>query len=448
MSSYVVGKDIQAIVADIGSFSTKIGYAGDDHPTAIYNSTTAVQRRRRPGGSNDDTNCGGDNSSSSSSNFINGPKRDFATRTVDTSTSDGDYELVNPIDPVTGWAFNSPKRTNYYSPPSTSSSFASNDNAGNNDKLGDAWESHELISRYLEHAFQHGLGLGGGTNGSAMDDCSKHHPLLLLDKPHTPPAIRQRLCEILFETHDLPAVFFLRDAIASCYAVGRTTATVVDVGYSSTMVTPVYEGFVETRGVLRNNACSAHATEEHVLQMMDDIVKKQGGRKRKERLRRISVKKLEQQQVANSSNNANASSSSPDNQGSTKKRDSSGHFVKPNQQLQPPSLSSIPDCLMPLYQVRRTPSYTPRSTPFHNWSRMTLAREIKESGLGVAVGPLGYVTSATAAAAAAAATNAAAGGISEGGETGQVAGENNLINPATANSMFLTSSKLPYKLRK
>eukprot|EP00985_Skeletonema_marinoi_P034732 scaffold44682_cov263-Skeletonema_marinoi.AAC.1 len=100
-------------------------------------------------------------------------------------------------------------------------------------------------------------------------DYSHHHPLLMLDKSHTPPALRQRLLEIMFETHNLPSVFFLRDAIAACYAVGRTTATVVDVGYSGTMVTPVYEGFVERSGVLRNNACGARNIEERVLEMMD-----------------------------------------------------------------------------------------------------------------------------------------------------------------------------------
>ena len=47
------------------------------------------------------------------------------------------------------------------------------------------------------------------------------------------------------EAHDLPAMFFLRDAIASCYAMGRTTATVMDVGYSSTMVTPSTRGLLE-----------------------------------------------------------------------------------------------------------------------------------------------------------------------------------------------------------
>ena len=42
MTTYTVGNDVQALVADIGSYSTKIGYAGDDHPQALYNSTTAV----------------------------------------------------------------------------------------------------------------------------------------------------------------------------------------------------------------------------------------------------------------------------------------------------------------------------------------------------------------------------------------------------------------------
>jgi len=39
MLTYTVGRDCQAIVCDIGSHSTKIGYAGDDHPSAIYGST-------------------------------------------------------------------------------------------------------------------------------------------------------------------------------------------------------------------------------------------------------------------------------------------------------------------------------------------------------------------------------------------------------------------------
>ena len=100
----------------------------------------------------------------------------------------------------------------------------------------------------------------------------------------------------------------------------------------------------------------------------------------------------------------------------------------------------VPDYLMPLYQVRRAPAYATRSAPFHEYSRLALAREIKEMGLGVAVAPMGYVSSAVAAAAA------GASGGAEGGEGGDNA--ENPLNPAaaTANNMFLTSSKLPYTL--
>lgn len=438
MSSYVVGKDMQALVADVGSYSTKIGYAGDDHPQAVYNSTTAVERIKRAGSG----------SGAVSSNFVSGPKRDFASRCVSGAENDGGYELVNPIDHVTGWPFSPPSRQSL-----GGHSLSSNDenamdvdgSSGIDDRFVDAWESHELFSRYLEHAFNHALGM----NGANSLDRSMHHPLLLLDKPHTPPALRQRLLEILFETHNLPATFFLRDAIASCYAVGRTTATVVDVGYSSTMVSPVYEGFVEGRGVLRNNACSARCTEERVLEMMDGIVKKQGGRRRKDRLRRLNQRRLEREaNEKQSGGGANANSSaegggsggggeSPPKRSSVK-RDDKGHFIKESATIAQ-SLAPIPDYLMPLYQVKRAPGYAARSGPFHDWSRMALAREIKEMGLGVAVGPMGYVPTHVSAAASAAAAAA------EGGE-GAAPAESSAINPAAANNVFLTSSKLPYTL--
>jgi len=404
MATYTVGTGVQALVADIGTFSTKIGYAGDDHPKAIYSSTTAVER--------------GNANNNNGSNFISPPKRDFVYRCVDGKDSDGNFDLVNPVDPVTGWLF---------SPPDKNRSRSLSSNEGDC-KMSDPWESHELVSHYLQHAFQNLL--GGGSSPSSLD-LACHHPLLLLDKPHTPPALRQRLLEIMFETHNLPAMFFLRDAVAACYAVGKTTATVVDVGYSSTMVTPVYDAFVETRGVLRNSGCSARAIEEGVLKMMDTLVNKQGGRRRKDRLKRINQRKLEKEMessAANSSSNSNANSASgsPQTKRTSVKRDAAGHFVR-EKASQPSALAPIPDYLMPVYQVRRAPSYTARKEPFHHWSRLTLAREIKEMGLGVAVGPMGYTSSDVRV-------------------SGQDATATDSFNPATANSMFLASSKLPYTL--
>jgi len=415
MLTYTVGRDCQAIVCDIGSHSTKIGYAGDDHPSAIYGSTVAVER-------------GYDGATGS--NFTKPPRRDFVTRCC-SGDDDGAYQLANPIDPVTGWLFSSPSSN-------------SNEGGGNGNNSVDAWESHELVSHSLRHAFQHALGLDNG----GSDDQACHHPLLLLDKPHTPPALRQRLLELLFETHDLPAVFLLRDAVASCYAVGRTTGTVVDAGHSATMVTPVHEGFVETRGILRNVGCAARNVDLRTLDMMDDVVKTQGGRKRKDRIKRMNMRKWEERQQRQTtagiegSNSNTASPSKTDRAsrvvatGSGVKRDASGHFIK-EKVNHPHDNNPVPDYLMPLYQVRRAPSYTKRTGQFHDWSRLALAREIKEMGLGVAVGPMGYVcsmgTSVTTTPAA----------ISED-PTAVV--NPSLINPASANSVFLTSSRLPYIL--
>lgn len=440
MSTYsTVGRDAQALVCDIGSYSTKIGYAGDDHPCAIFGSTTAVERQRQGTGSN----------------FAQGPRRDFVTRCCSGGVDDGAFELANPIDPVTGWLF-SPPRLRSPGDGAAASLSSNENNEGRSVGVSScAWESHELVSHSLRHAFQSALGINVDVDAD-VDVHQSEHPLLLLDKPHTPPALRQRLLELLFETHSLPAVFLLRDAVASCYAVGRTTGTVVDAGHSATMVTPVYEGFVESRGVLRNVGCAAHNVDARILDRMDHVVKTQGGRKRRDRIRRINLRKWEDQQahVARvAANNAYSSKDSSSNSMSSPtkvdqatkvatggvKRDAAGHFVK---EKAGPTDHPVPDYLMPIYQIRRAPVYASRIGQFHAWSRLALAREIKEMGLGVAVGPTGYVCSTGASVATKTVVDENAGVAPAEG----VVHPSSMINPASANSVFLTSSRLPYVL--
>ena len=417
MTTYTVGTDLQAIVADIGSYSTKIGFAGDDHPQCVYNSTTAVERYESSG-----------TQGSHAGNFVSPPRRDFVNRCVAGREDDGRFGLANPVDAATGWLFSPPKYS--ISVPSSNNG---NDNSaatgggGLSDRLTDGWESHELFSRYLDHSFSSALGLG-----SASLDSPRHHPLLLLDRPHTPPAIRQRIVEILFETHNLPAVFVLRDATAACYAVGKTTATVVDVGHSATTVTPVFEGFVERRGVLRNNACGAGTADVRILEMMDEAVRKQGGRKRKERLRRLQFEQrkrlLEREKSAASA--STDGSPSQERRQSMPKRDAHGHFLKEGADKLPPP-TPIPEYLMPLYQVNRAPTYGVRRSPFHEFARMAYARDVREMGTGAAVAPRGYVPSYA----------------KDETDAAQVAGgaaANPKLNPA--NNVFLTSSRLPHTL--
>ena len=420
MTTYTVGTDLQAIVADVGSYSTKIGFAGDDHPQSVYNSTTAVERYESSG-----------TPGAHSGNFVGPPRRDFVNRCVAGREDDGRFGLANPVDPATGWLFSPPRKYSISVP----SSGNGNDGAAGGgsggpltDRLSDGWESHELFSRYLDHSFSSALGLG-----SSSLDGPRHHPLLLLDRPHTPPAIRQRIVEILFESHDLPAVFVLRDAAAACYAVGKTTATVVDVGHSATTVTPVFEGFVERRGVLRNNACGASTADARILEMLDEAVRRQGGRKRKERLRRLQFEQRKRllEREKSSSVGAGSADGSPPKQ-SMPRRDAHGHFLKDGADKLPPP-TPIPEFLMPLYQVRRAPTYEVRRSPFHEFARMAYARDVRELGTGAAVAPRGYVPSHARDEAD---LNLAA----------QVAGAaaNPSLNPA--NSVFLTASRLPHVL--
>jgi len=41
-----------------------------------------------------------------------------------------------------------------------------------------------------------------------------------------------RTCEFAFETLGVPALFTSKEAVLSCYATGRTSGCVVDMGYS------------------------------------------------------------------------------------------------------------------------------------------------------------------------------------------------------------------------
>ena len=60
------------------------------------------------------------------------------------------------------------------------------------------------------------------------------------------------MTELMFETFNAPAVFISKDCVLECYACGRTTGLVVDIGASGTVLSPVIDGYVDTRGLNRS----------------------------------------------------------------------------------------------------------------------------------------------------------------------------------------------------
>jgi len=56
----------------------------------------------------------------------------------------------------------------------------------------------------------------------------------------------------MFETFDTPAFFLSKDAVLSAFAAGRATALVVDCGGAVTRVSPVHDGYILKKGVIKN----------------------------------------------------------------------------------------------------------------------------------------------------------------------------------------------------
>eukprot|EP00980_Cylindrotheca_fusiformis_P026381 scaffold16013_cov69-Cylindrotheca_fusiformis.AAC.1 len=227
MSIFASGDSVDAIVADIGSYATKIGQAGEDFPRAYFRSNVAVLREEEEedGGSNTKKHHHRRRRRRATIEKVNYDalhrpavyKASYnGNEEKDDEDVDGNWEVNNPVDPTTGL---------WYDPSSS-----------NNNNNGSDWA--DLIPIFLQHGYSSSLGL--------LDMTA--NPLLLIERSYNPPPIRQQTLEILMEECNVPATFFGRDAIMACYSCGRTTSTVVDIGYSSgTTITPVYEGYVEQK---------------------------------------------------------------------------------------------------------------------------------------------------------------------------------------------------------
>ena len=96
---------------------------------------------------------------------------------------------------------------------------------------------------------------------------TKNTPMLLAEKVYNSPQLRQKITELMMEKFQLPGLFMSRDACLACYAVGKTTGVVVDVGSSGTVISPVADGWVDTKG-LNRSLIGGRAMDAHLLDML------------------------------------------------------------------------------------------------------------------------------------------------------------------------------------
>lgn len=211
------------------------------------------------------------------SNPISSIQYDYLSRPLDPATGkDGSWDTFNPIDPLTGLLRHS---DNPYQEPTSQNSNSPNVNVngdGNADADVDVDSPHHPLWTQL---FAHGMTTSLLSTIPTLDH---KIPMFMIESSYNPPSNRQKTIEILFETLEAPAAFLGRDAVMSCYACGRTTGVVVDMASLKTTVTPVYDGFVEQRGIIQSPIGTTTGLDEYVLKRLDQWRYAKEGRNKKE----------------------------------------------------------------------------------------------------------------------------------------------------------------------
>ncbi|CAL9132401.1 unnamed protein product [Musa textilis] len=188
------GDEVSAIVLDLGSYTCKAGYAGEDAPKAVFPSVVGSIYQA---GATDEVKHEKDSDSMYDSENADKTK----TRKLYVGTQALGYrrdhmEVISPI----------------------------------KDGVVVDWD---IVDNIWNHAFRERL---------LIDP--KEHPMLLAEPSSNTPQQREKAAELMFESYKVPALFLAKNAVLTSFASGRATSLVVDSGGGSTTIAAVHDGYV------------------------------------------------------------------------------------------------------------------------------------------------------------------------------------------------------------
>lgn len=193
MSGAVYGGDeVGALVFDVGSYTTRVGYAGEDTPKADVPTVIGV-------GPQADAPMETDKEGST----ITASQRKYYIDNTFIHVPREGVEVVSPL----------------------------------KDGMIEDWD---LYQKLLDHLFMR-----------HVKSSPELHPVLMSEAPWNVKQKREKLTELMFETYNIPAFFLAKTAVLSSFANGRSTALVVDSGATHTSVVPVHDGYALQGAVVK-----------------------------------------------------------------------------------------------------------------------------------------------------------------------------------------------------
>ncbi|EDQ86871.1 uncharacterized protein MONBRDRAFT_33661 [Monosiga brevicollis MX1] len=202
------GDDVGAIVVDIGSHTTKVGFAGADVPHCVLPSYVSRTKVETAMDQTDDSSA---------------PKEEFqyAVGTTTLGVPKENREIVPLLD--------------------------------DNGLVAD-WKALEHL---LRHAFDRVLQV------KPEEKC-----VMVSEPTWVTKDQRDKMTELLFETFNVRALHYVKSPVLSAFANGRGTALVVDSGAQFTSVTPVYDGVALLEAARRTRCAGNFVTRQlkHVLE--------------------------------------------------------------------------------------------------------------------------------------------------------------------------------------
>ncbi|GAB7357286.1 hypothetical protein MBLNU459_g8255t1 [Dothideomycetes sp. NU459] len=228
------GDEINALVLDPGSFSTRAGFAGEDTPKSVvpsyYGALTSESEPRYIFGENAIHNP------TAGLDIRNPFNSESVVEDWDTATKLWEYTITSRL---TGQRPTPPSKNGL------------NDTSAEKNEEGDG---------------DGDVAMEGVEGVEELEKPMAENPLLMSEPAWNPAKARGKSIEIAMEDWGVPAFWMGKTGMLAAFSAGKPNALVIDVGANTTSVTPIYDGFVLKKGVQKSSLAGNFISKQLRLQ--------------------------------------------------------------------------------------------------------------------------------------------------------------------------------------